>query len=259
MVANAGRRLEDEVISLPGDKAPYVLDILAVLNESAEPLGSGFLSRTLTAKGYQISEATVGRTLNELDQSNCTVKVGSRGRVITEQGRRQLERMKDMREWLFVGNRFLEVLQSRTKEDLIDVLMARRAIERELARLAAIHVTAGEIKLMEQVVAAHYAHTAKNLITAEDDVNFHKLVALAAKNKVLAATMDVIRNDSQLAPILEYIRVQVGGHLAIGHAAIVQAIKSQEPQKAEQAMIEHIESLISDVQKYWIMFYGYDR
>lgn len=243
-------------MSLSADKSPYVLDILSILSEASEPLGSGYLSRTLVAKGYQTSEATVGRVLNELDRNNLTAKVGSKGRVITTHGRNQLLTMKDRRERQTVGNRFLDVLQSRTKEDLLDVLVARRAIERELARLAARHATEGEVKLMEQVVADQQAHTARKLITVDDDIKFHKLVALAAKNKVLAAAMDVIRNDTQLVPVLEFIRIQVGGHLAIGHDAIVQAVKARDPQAAEQAMIQHIESLITDVHRYWAKFHA---
>ena len=235
-------------------KSPYVFDILTTLNEAVKPLGSGFLSRSLVYRGLQISEATVSRALSELDAAKLTQKVGSKGRVITDLGRIQLARINDHRESLSIGDRFLEALQSRNKEELIDVLMARRTIERQLARLAAMNATASEIKVMEQVVVVHHQHTDMGLITSDDDVTFHKLVALAAKNKILIATMDFIRNDTQLTPILEYIRVQVGGHLAISHDEIIQAIKAKDPQRAEEAMINHIESLIGDVNKYWSKF-----
>ena len=246
--------MKDGEVMVLSTESPYVYEILTILNEAVEPLGSGNLSRTLVARGLQISEATVGRALNELDAGNLTNKVGSKGRIISDLGRNKLARINDRRERLTIGDRFLEALQSRTEEDLIDVLMARRAIERQLASLAAINATAGEIKLMEQVVAAQHQHTEMGLSTASDDVTFHKLVALAARNKVLAATMVFIRNDTQLTPILEYIRVQVGGHLAISHDEIIQAIKARDPERAEETMINHIESLIGDVHKYWAKF-----
>jgi Transcriptional regulators len=64
---------------------------------------------------------------------------------------------------------------------LIDILVARRAIERELARLAALHATDMEISLMESVLREQEQYSAQKQMTAEHDVRFHRLVAIAAK------------------------------------------------------------------------------
>lgn len=238
---------------MTSEREKQFYEILNILEEKGEPVGSGLLRGLLAARGLEISEATVGRTLSEMDRQEFTKKLGFQGRVITDKGRQEIERIKNFQQRLTAGNRFIEALDSKKQEDLIDILIARRAIERELARLAAIYATDGEIRLMESVCREQEQFIAEKRITAEQDVKFHEIVALAAKNKVLSAALDLIRHDGQLSPILEYIRTQVGGKLAIGHEKILQAIKERNPDAAELAMVEHIESLIEDVHKFWTL------
>ena len=236
---------------MPDQREKQEYEILSILEERAEPVGSNLLSQLLAARGLEISEATVGRILSQMDQKDLTRKQGFQGRVITDRGRQKLDQARRMQHRLTYGNRFMDTLESRKKEDLIDILVARRAIERELARLAAIHATDAEIKLMESVLREQEQHTAQNEMTADQDVKFHRLISMAAKNRVLSAALDLIRQDGQLSPILEYIRTKVGSRLAVGHGKILKAISDRDPAGAEQAMINHIESLIDDVQKYW--------
>jgi len=238
---------------LPVQRENLEYEILTVMEERPEPLGSGLLRQILASRELDVSEATVGRMLSEMDRKGLTVKQGFQGRVITDQGRQKLDQQKRFQHRMTYGTRFISTLESRKKEDLLDILIARRAIERELARLAAIHATRAEIDLMETVLREQEEYTSQNQMTAEHDVRFHKIIASAAKNRVLAAALDLIRHDGQLSPILEYIRTRVGSRLVVGHGRILKAIRERDPAGAEQAMIEHIESLINDVQRYWAM------
>ncbi len=229
----------------------HVYEILTILDEKLEPLGSGQLSQFMYTKGFSISEATVGRILSQLDKKNITEKLGFQGRVITEVGKEKLIQMRSVQQRRKFGDQFIEILESRKEKDLLDILVARKAIERELARLAALYSTEAEIQLLEAVLAEQQEFSIQKQLTSEHDVKFHQTIAIAGKNKVLAAAMDLIRHDAQLSPILEYIRTQVGGELVVGHGEIVKAIKLRDPDQAEQAMIKHIESLIQDVKRYW--------
>ena len=236
---------------MPKGIESYIYEILTILVEKAEPLGSGQLSQFMHVKGFSISEATVGRILSQLDKKNLTEKLGFQGRIITNNGREKLARMQNFQERRKSGKQFIEILESLKEKDLLDVLIARKAIERELARLAALYSTEAEIKLLETVLAEQQELSVRKKLTAEHDVKFHKTLAVAGKNKVLAAAMDLIRHNAQLSPILEYIRTQMGGELVVGHSEIVKAIKLRNPDQAERAMIQHIESLIQDVKRYW--------
>jgi GntR family L-lactate dehydrogenase operon transcriptional regulator len=68
---------------------------------------------------------------------------------------------------------------------------------------------------------------------------------------VLEAAMNLIRQDAQLTPVLEYIRKEVYSIVSLDHANIAKAIELRDADMAEMAMIAHIENLIRDVKRYW--------
>ncbi|MFZ5753871.1 MAG: FCD domain-containing protein [Bacillota bacterium] len=232
------------------DRQDYLT--LFIIGQSESPVGSGYLSRELKTYGWDVSEATAGRILAQLDNLGYTTKVGYQGRTLTALGHAKLKELEDKKLRADQGLEFFRVLESRTKEELIDILVARRAIERELARLAAIHATDEEIKelwhiqRLQKERVAHWKGGA-----AEQDVAFHRIIARASRNKVLQGAMELIRQDGQLAPVLEYIRKEVHSVVSADHAKIVTAIEAHNPDLAEQYMQEHIENLIKDVNKYW--------
>ena len=86
---------------------------------------------------------------------------------------------------------------------------------------------------------------------ADGDVAFHQALAEAAGNKVLKAALDLIRQDAQLSPVFGYIREQMHRKVFSDHKQIYDAVAARDPLAAERAMVNHIENLISDVQKYW--------
>ena len=239
------------MICLSKETEDYIVEILSFLDQNEEPVGSGLLSRLFATKGFELSEATIGRILRHMDQEKWTLRIGYQGRIITQAGRLILTEMRNSKERLTYGNQFIETLESKEIDDLLDILVARKAIERELARLAALNASLKEIQLLEIILKEQELSTAKERTSAEHDVKFHKLLAVAAKNKVLAAAMELIRYDAQLSPILELIRNEVERELVIDHSEIVRAITERNPENAEAAMILHVDSLISDVKKYW--------
>ncbi len=241
------------MICLASETENHMFEILSFLDHSGEPVGSGLLSKLFATKGFELSEATVGRILRQMDQEKWTLRIGFQGRVITKAGRSALAEMKNSKERLTYGNQFIETLESKEIDDLVDILVARKAIERELARLAALNASPEEIQLLESMVREQEKSMIKERISAEHDVEFHKLLAVSAKNKVLAAAMELIRYDAQLSPVLELIRHEVERELIIDHSEIVKAIKERNPDKAENAMISHVDSLILDVEKYWAL------
>lgn len=232
------------------DKQEYLM--LLIMNQSESPVGSGYLSRELKNYGWDVSEATAGRLLANLDTSGYTSRIGFQGRVLTTQGVSRLKELEEKKQRSDQGLEFFKVLETKTPDELIDVLIARRAIEKEIAYLAAKHATKDEIRelwfiqKLQQERVSHWKGGA-----AEQDVAFHRILAKASKNKVLEAAMDLIRQDGQLAPVLEYIRKEVHSVVSLDHAKIVKAVEVHNSALAEKAMEEHIENLIKDVKKYW--------
>lgn len=226
--------------------------ILLIINRSESPVGSGHLSRELKNYGWDISEATAGRLLAQFDNLGYTHRLGFQGRTLTTLGIAKFKELEEKKARSEQGLEFFKVLETRTPAELIDVLVARRAIERESARLAALNATEEEIKelwhiqRLQQERVAHWKGGA-----GEQDVAFHRIIAKASRNKVLEGAMELIRQDGQLAPVLEYIRKEVHSVVSLDHAKIVSAIEKHDPDLAEKAMVEHVENLIRDVKKYW--------
>lgn len=233
------------------DRETYEYQILNIIAKKLGPIGSGTLSKELRAANIHISEATVGRILSDLDEQGLTEKVGYQGRTLTAKGLARLENLKKEKNRHMYSKELISVLREKGRDSLLDVLVARRAIEREIARLAALNATDAEIRQLIAVEREQEQRLGEGGTSAQEDVQFHRLIAKAAKNKVLEAAMELIRQDAQLSPVLEYIRKEVHSLIAVDHKKIMEAIANRDPVAAEDAMVQHIENLMKDVKKYW--------
>ncbi|MFO7151831.1 MAG: FCD domain-containing protein [Bacillota bacterium] len=240
---------------MASERKHLLYHVLKAISNSPAPVGSGFVREELKLKGYDISEATVGRILREMDAEGYTERVGFKGRVLTSYGVEKLRELEHDRQINHYGNELINAIKATGRKNFIDILIARKVIESQLARLAAENITQKELGEMEEVIKSQRIHVEKGISIAEDDIKFHKLIAQAAKNRVLDAAMDLIRHYGQLSPALEYIRKRVKSKVLLDHEKIYEAIASRNPDKAEEAMVKHIENLIADVNKYWNMVY----
>jgi len=55
--------------------------------------------------------------------------------------------------------------------------------------------------------------------------------------------------------VIAAIRAKVGGRLVVDHEAIISAIQGRKPDQARRAMEQHLNKLISDVDRYWEQFF----
>lgn len=236
-----------------GEKEHYILEIIA---EYSEPVGSGTISNDLRRKVGEVSEATVGRVLRRLDERGWTQKDGFKGRVLTPEGMIALQKFRDEKRRRLDTNRFLELTRVEEKEELVNILIARRAIEREIARLAAEKATEEDIRQLNEIISKNLQKLESSQPGADEDVAFHKLLAEISGNKILEAALDLIREEGQLSPILEYVRKKVGSDIVSDHKKVLEAIARRDSEGAEKAMVKHIEGIIADVNKYWKKFGG---
>lgn len=233
------------------DKERMEYELLRLLTDTQDPMGSVTLSLLLKGQELDVSGATVGRMLSEFDHKGFTTKHGYKGRVLTDAGLHRLDKLKSKQLLDEFSSRFYESVDAESKDNLIDILMARRGIERESARLAATCATEEDIVSLKRVYALQAEDAAKGMMCPDNDVLFHQAVAKASGNKVLLAAYDFIWQNGKLSPVMEYIRTSVGGSLAVDHAKILEALFNHDPDEAEKRMVEHIDSLINDVRNYW--------
>ena len=225
--------------------------VLEIIDHYQEAVGSGTISQELKQRLGELSEATVGRILRRLDEKGWTRKEGYRGRVLTATGQEMLEKMRGEKRRRMDTDRFLQLTRGQEQEELESILIARRAIEREIARLAAQNASPEDIEKLQAIIDKNLEKIRACRPGAEEDVAFHRLLAQIADNKILEAALDLIREEGQLSPILEYIRRRVGSDVVADHKKVLEAIARHDPAGAEKAMVEHIEGIIGDVRRYW--------
>ncbi len=242
----------DRLLLSPGSLGSSIHVEHAILHilEPSGTLGSGGIWEKLAALGYPGSEPTVGRFLRTLDRQKLTARVSNKGRQVTSEGRKRMVELCEAADQLHYETELLRTLRVATIDDVLDVLVARRAIERETCRLAAINATDQEIAELATTIAEQ-RHSLQTIGLAIDvDVRFHAQIAQAARNRVLAAALELIRRDKQITLMLDAILKRVHRKLVSGHVQIFDAIKSRSPERAERAMLSHINSVIDDVQRY---------
>jgi GntR family L-lactate dehydrogenase operon transcriptional regulator len=234
------------------DKEKLEHDILSIIGESdGRPMGCGSVSIKMQSFGYSFSEATIGRILRDLDMAGLTEKAGFRGRKLSSVGSERLCHLAGKERRLKQGEELLAAVQGHTREQLLEVLIARRAIESELAYLAAQNAKPEEVHILHAALARQRHMLDFHEGAAAEDVAFHNIIVSMAGNRVLAAAVNLIRQDTQLSPVLEHIRLHVRSLVYVDHEKIVEAIKNRDSDKARAAMVKHINNLISDVEKYW--------
>ncbi len=225
--------------------------ILRIIGESDVPLGSGTISDSLRTIDINLSEATIGRCLRTLDSKGLTERAGFQGRHLTAAGVKALEEYENDQDLQMKTHYMMRLARAGAKDELLHILVARRAIEKETCRLAAEKITDTDLEKLAQIVNRHLEHTQSGISGAREDLEFHKTIAKIGSNKFLAAALDLIRQNGQLSPVFEYIREKVGSTVVADHKKILQALQKRDPAAAENAMAAHMENVIEDVNKYW--------
>jgi DNA-binding FadR family transcriptional regulator len=227
------------------------LQVLSMIRDSPEPLGSWSLVDMFEEKGVNLSPATIGRILNHLEKQGYLEKKSYKGRVITGKGQQAMQRALKSRQFDKFTKKLENLLDSRVLHHFIMVLEARKAIEKEMARLAAKNITEEQIQKMEEMEHQREEDFAQHRIYAMPDIRFHHILAEASGNDVLVVFGQLISLLGQQSYIFDYMRSKLKKPYFISHKKIIAALKEHDPDKAEQCIIEHVDQLIHDVNNYY--------
>jgi transcriptional regulator of heat shock response len=225
--------------------------ILEIINESEGPVGSWYIVNAFTERGVEVSSATIGRELNQLEVLGYLEKHGFKGRSITTLGKQVIEAANTRVELDYYRKSLDDLINSDVLENFLMVLEARLAIERQTARLAAQRVTDNELDQLESCLRNQQSHTKDHQSIANDDISFHSSIAKASKNKALFSLYMMLSAMGQQSQLFEELRHRVGDNYSNYHGRILAALQSRNADEAEQCMIDHITKLINDVNQYW--------
>lgn len=129
-------------------------------------------------------------------------------------------------------------------EAVVDVVEVRRAIEGEVAALAAERATPAQVKAMRQALAAIDAAAAAGRDGVAEDLAFHRTIAAATGNPQFAVLLGFLEqylreatrvtrgNEARHAEFMAAVRTE--------HQAIVAAIAAHQPAAARRAAVHHM-------------------
>ena len=139
----------------------------------------------------------------------------------------------------------LKHLHARTSP--LEVMEARLQLEPALARLAALRATADDIERLRRPAARLAASGADDDLLELWDSAFHRCIAQAAGNVLLAALFDVIdriRQEPSWRASRRHARSPGSNDLYFAqHERILGAILARDPAAAEAAMRDHLRTL----------------
>lgn len=142
---------------------------------------------------------------------------------------------------------------SESKQAVVQMVEVRRALEAEVAALAAQRRTAADVRRIRQAIAALDKAVRAGGDGVEEDVNYHRAIAEAAGNPFLIGTLDYLRqflrgatrvtraNEARRGDFMDQVRTE--------HEAIVAAIEAGDATKARQAAARHMDNAIRRIEQ----------
>lgn len=129
-------------------------------------------------------------------------------------------------------------------ETLLHWLEYRRAVEVEVAGLAAIRRTENDIKSIEEALLNHEQASIQGIVGSYWEYAFHQRIAQAAHNPIFAqaitTTEEILIQYHKLSKNQAPSRPKV---ISNEHHEILQSIIDGQPLKAKKAMLNHIENV----------------
>ena len=227
------------------------LIILESIRDAGGPVGSWCLVEALDRKGYKLSSASIGRILYKLESLGYLESQANKGRIITLQGQQAMKKMKMLHSIDRHRKDLEKLINSRLLDEFLMVLQARKAIERETARLAAENITESKLKELEAILKQQEEKAMRGESIADIDIAFHRTIAEASRNSALLALYGLLAMMGQQSELFEFVRSMVNSPYRKAHRDIYNALAAHDPDEAERSIIRHMDSLIDDVKKYW--------
>ncbi len=214
--------------------AERLLDMIAA--DGLAP-GTALPTERELAAAYSVGRSSVREALRMLESAGVIVAASGSSFVVADRAR-PLQRSLHV------------VVSLRQAPPLQELFELRRIVECEAAALAAERHDAGELEQMDSAVEEMAASLAEGRgdVFIDADVRFHLAVSEAAGNRLLAETMEAIRDvlRSALAAIFE---VPHSAERAIDeHRAIRAAIAAGDPDRARAAMRAHLDRVEADAR-----------
>lgn len=139
-----------------------------------------------------------------------------------------------------------------SKEAVVQMVEVRRALEAEVAALAAQRRSAADIRSIKQAVKALDKAVKAGGDGVEEDVKFHSAIAGAAANPFLMGTLNYLgqflRGATGVTRANEARRSDFADQVRDEHARIVSAIEAGDARAAREAAARHMNNAIRRIE-----------
>lgn len=116
----------------------------------------------------------------------------------------------------------------------------RRMIEPEVARLAALHATDEDLEAIRSAYDRMHRNRENREVWTQADLQFHLAIAGATKNPLIQSILNPL-NEPLLKVIEAGLEEPSGVEAGLrAHREIISAIEDHDPERAHQAMLDHL-------------------
>lgn len=236
VVSEAGTQAKSgRVAQLPGGDSPrlYVQlarQLLQLIETGTLQPGSRLPAERDLATRFEVSRGTIREATIALEMSGIVeVRTGSGVYILERDGRRQPLQLDD-------------------HPGPFEILEARLLVESEVCALAAQRISTQQLESLDVLLTEMEEENRQEAVTEAADQQFHTLIAQAAANSALAASVEWLwglRNDSAIsAHFHERVRREGARPIVADHRAILAALKLGDAQAARLAMQSHLRRVI---------------
>ena len=144
-------------------------------------------------------------------------------------------------------------LPSASQDAVVQIVEVRRALESEVAELAALRRSDEDLRQIRAAVARLADAVRAGRDGVEEDVAFHRAIAQAAGNPFLISTLQYLaqflRSATRVTRANEARRADFAQAVTEEHARIVQAIAEGDAAGARQAAATHMNNAIARIRQ----------
>jgi GntR family transcriptional repressor for pyruvate dehydrogenase complex len=140
-----------------------------------------------------------------------------------------------------------------SKQAVIQMVEVRRALEAEVAGLAAQRRTQADVKRIRQSIAVRDKAVQSGGDGVDEDVQYHRAIAEAARNPFLIGTLEYLgqflRGATRVTRANEARRADFARQVRDEHAMISRAIEAGDAAAARKAAARHMDNAIKRIEQ----------
>ncbi len=216
-----------------------------IIQQIKELMSSGVLrpgdrlpAERALAERFRVGRGHIREAIRKLEFYGILKTIPQSGTIVTNLGAKALEGL--------ISN-----VINLEKEDFQSLMETRALLEIQAARLAATRATNAEIAELERTHEEFHSQIRSGSMGLQADLMFHLKVAECARNSVLCSLIRLLTPD--IITLSKSHETREEGRFLVAlqeHEAVLDGIRSRDPDGAAAAMEEHIRKARLQVESY---------